>query len=409
MLNKNDQKQFANSLDTFSRDFYHKMFILSVDTDLICSPLSIQICAGMLRMGTKDDSETSRQLDAVLKFSSNDVNQIADGFRSALQYYQKYNVLRLANRVYVMNSIHLRKGFCDALCENFFSTAERIDFNNGQKSAATINAWVESETNNLLKNLVSPDSFSSDTRLVMINVIYFKGEWDIQFDEKHTQSDYFFVDDKNEIQVSMMNSFNKYFFADLSDLDATALRMAYKDTKLFMLIILPNKIDGLVALEKKLKSTTLESIISQLQQLDVFVKLPKFKTEFSVELSPVFRSLGVDTIFRNPEFDKMLEMKQPLRVSQILHMAVIEVNEEGTEAAAATSMMMVDMVATPVWPEQRTFYADHPFYYIIYDEVYGCLFMGNLKQKGLNLINTRKLCERCKGACPKFLAKRFIR
>ncbi|XP_030246779.1 antichymotrypsin-2-like [Drosophila navojoa] len=360
----------------------------------------------MLRMGAKDDSETSRQLDAGLKFSSSNVNQIADGFRSALQYYQKYSVLRMANRVYVMNSIHLRKGFCDALLQNFFSTPEYIDFKNGQKSAAAINAWVESETNNLIKDLVSPDSFSSDTRLVMINAIYFKGEWDIKFDEQQTQSEDFFIDDKNKIQVSMMNATNDYLYAELPNLDAKALRMSYKDTQLFMLVILPNKKDGLADLENGLKSTTLESIASELFPTKVSVKLPKFKTEFSMELTPVFQALGMDIIFTNPEFDKMLEKIEPLKVSQIVHKAFIEVNEEGTEAAAATAIFVNFEMMSSTEDEPKIFHADHPFCYIIYDEVYGCLFMGNFKQKDPSSINTSELCKPCKSECPRLHAKK---
>ncbi|XP_023172123.2 antichymotrypsin-2-like [Drosophila hydei] len=403
MVKKNGQKQFSDSLDTFSRDFYQKLVRLSPDRNLICSPLSVQICGGMLRMGVKDDSETSRQLDAGLKFSSTDVNEMADGFHNALKYYQRYSVLRMANKVYIMDSIHVRHGFSDVLTQKFLTSPEHIDFRNAKKSADTINGWVESQTNNLLKDLVSSDSFSSETRLVLINAIYFKGEWVIKFDRSETENEDFYVDAKNNIQVSMMNSFHDYFYAELSNLNATALRMAYKDSKLFMLVILPNKKDGLADLEKALKSTTLKSIISELEQVKVSVKLPKFKTEFAMELTPVFKSLGMDKIFTSAEFDKMLEMKQPLTVSQIIHKAFIEVNEEGTEAAAATS---VNVVFLSMNHDPKLFHANHPFYYIIYDEIYGCLFTGNLKHKDLISTNASEFCEPCKSACPRLRAKK---
>ncbi|XP_023172122.2 antichymotrypsin-2-like [Drosophila hydei] len=400
MVEKNDQKEFAKSLDTFSRDFYDKLVHSSPDKNLICSPLSVQICGGMLRMGVKDDSETSRQLDAGLKFSSTDVNELADGFHNALKYYQHYNVLRMANKVYIMDSYNLLQSFSEVLTQKFLSTPEHIDFRNAKKSADTINGWVEAQTNNLLKDLVSSDSFSSETRLVLINALYFKGEWNSKFNEKNTVSEDFFVDAKNNSQVSMMNTTHDYPYAELSNLDAKVLRMTYKDTELSMLIILPNKKDGLQDLEKDLKSTTLESIISELEQVKVSVKLPKFKTEFAMELTPVFKSLGMDKIFTSPEFDLMLEEEQPLTVSHIIHKAFIEVNEEGTEAAAATSMQ-VSLRSMPGPPRPKTFHADHPFFYIIYDDVYGCLFVGNLKLTSSDSINTLETCENCKSACPR--------
>ncbi|XP_064554867.1 antichymotrypsin-2-like [Drosophila montana] len=378
-MEKEESLILADSLGAFPRNLYHTLVKLNPDINLICSPISIQTCAGMLRMGADDGSETAKQLDEGLNFTSSDVNLLADGFYNTLNYYQQSSVLQMANKIYIMQKYQTRMEFSDVLTQKFLSNIENIDFSNSKKAANTINAWVESQTNSLIKDVVQQNVLNADTRLVLVNAIRFKGEWTIKFDESTTQNEDFFLDDKNRTIVDMMHSTNNYFYADLTNFEAKALRMAYKDSELYMLIILPNQKNGLNSLEQKLRLTPLDSITSLLKETKVSLKVPKFKAEFETELTPVFKELGISIIFSSQaEFGKMLEQNEPLSVSNILHKAFIEVNEEGTEAAAATAMVM--MVRSAPAPESmpEIFHANHPFYYTIYDENHGSLFVGNL-------------------------------
>lgn len=391
-MEKKESLILADSLGAFPRNLYHQLVKLNPDINLICSPISIQTCAGMLRMGADDGSETAKQLDEGLNFTSSDVNLLADGFYKTLNYYQQCSVLQMANKIYIMQKYRTRMEFSDVLTQKFLSDIEHIDFSKSKKAANTINAWVESKTNSLIKDLVQQNVLSADTRLVLVNAIHFKGEWTIKFDENATQKEDFFLDDKNHTKVDMMQSTNNYFYADLPNFEAKALRMAYKDSELYMLIILPNKKNGLNSLEQKLKLTPLDSITSILNETKVSLKVPKFKAEFEAELKPVFEELGIDIIFSSEaEFGKMLEQNEPLSVSNILHKAFIDVNEEGTEAAAATAMVMMMRSAPAPESMPEIFHANHPFYYTIYDENHGVLFVGNLLNPAF--ITCSQCCE----------------
>ncbi|XP_034485107.1 alaserpin-like [Drosophila innubila] len=388
---------FTKSLDIFSRNFYHQLVNFNPNRNIICSPLSIQTCAGMLRMGAVDGSETAIELDGGLNFSSNYAKEIANGFSNVLTTYVECSVLTMANKLYLMKDYKVRKRFNEILTQKFHSEAENIDFSIGSEAANTINGWVESRTNKLISNIVSSDALSGNTRLVLVNAIHFKGEWTVKFEESETRSEDFFLGNEKILKVSMMNAANKYYFADLPEMDAKALRLAYQDTDLFMLIILPNLNAGLKQLEKKLQTTSLEDITSQLTLHKVFVKLPKFKAEFEQELTPVFKEMGIKLIFNGQaEFGNMLDSNERLDVSKILHKAFIEVNEEGTEVAAATAMVVAVRSMPPPELEPKHFYADHPFYFTIYHANHGCLFVGNFNSPDISHVDNVRLVCQCK-------------
>ncbi|KRF97548.1 uncharacterized protein Dwil_GK20756 [Drosophila willistoni] len=168
-------------------------------------------------------------------------------------------------------------------------------------------------------------------------------------------------------------------FSSENYLDATALQMDYKDSDLSMLIVLPNTRTGLRHVENKLQSTSLKKITNLLTETPVDVKIPKFKAEFEQELSPVFQVLGIKRIFSNDaELGKIITTDDPVNVSQILHKAYIEVNELGSEAAAATAMIvMVRSMPLPP-PKPKQFYANKQFYYTIFHRSHGHLFAGNV-------------------------------
>ncbi|KAH8406649.1 hypothetical protein KR222_001566, partial [Zaprionus bogoriensis] len=377
-MDEGKSKAFASGLDAFSRNLYKHLISLNPNTDIICSPFSIQTCAGMLRMGAEEGSETARELDTGLSFSFSGVSEIANAFNSVLTAYQQCSMLKIANKMYIMKDFQAAQAFEEILTQKFLSQAQSIDFSSSEKAANEINAWVESQTNKLITNIVSPFDLNADSRLVVINAIHFKGEWSIKFDVRGTHKADFFQQDGKKVQVSMMYVSEEYEFADLTDLNAKALQMEYHNTSLCMLIILPNKRDGLNKLVQDLQAKPLTDIISLLHKNEVRVKLPKFKTEFSQELTPLFKLLGMNRIFSNDaEFAKLLRPSAAIKVSKIIHKAFIEVNEEGTEAAAATAVTMTFLSAR-VLPEPPKFYADHPFFYVIYDKTYGVLFVGSV-------------------------------
>ncbi|XP_030387489.1 serine protease inhibitor 42Dd-like isoform X2 [Scaptodrosophila lebanonensis] len=356
--------EFAKNLDTFSRNVYSELVQLNQNTNIIFSPFSIQTCAAMVRIGA--EGETATEMDVGLKLVSSDVKEIADTYGQVMADYEKSKVLKIANKVYIKEGYSAREEFKNILTRKFLSKPENINFVQSSVAASTINAWVESKTNNLIKDLISPDVLNADTRLVLINAIHFKGQWKTKFDEANTEDEDFYLNDVDKVKMPMMNVRHDFRFAELPEYDAQALEMPYKDSDLSMLVILPNKKTGLLSLEQKLKTVKLSDITSKLSSTKVIVKFPKFKAEFSQELTPVFKKLGMVRLFAdNAEFGNILQSPEALKVSQIIHKAFIDVNEEGTEAAAATAIVVMQITSTRFNVPPKRFIANRPFYFVI--------------------------------------------
>nr|NP_995761.1 serpin 42Da, isoform D [Drosophila melanogaster]AAS64784.1 serpin 42Da, isoform D [Drosophila melanogaster]CAD21895.1 serpin 4 [Drosophila melanogaster] len=372
-------QEFARRLALFSINVYGKLSGQKPGENIVFSPFSIQTCAAMARLGA--ENETATQLDQGLGLASSDPEQIAHSFHQVLAAYQDSQILRIANKIFVMDGYQLRQEFDQLLSKQFLSAAQSVDFSKNVQAAATINNWVEQRTNHLIKDLVPADVLNSESRLVLVNAIHFKGTWQHQFAKHLTRPDTFHLDGERTVQVPMMSLKERFRYADLPALDAMALELPYKDSDLSMLIVLPNTKTGLPALEEKLRLTTLSQITQSLYETKVALKLPRFKAEFQVELSEVFQKLGMSRMFSDQaEFGKMLQSPEPLKVSAIIHKAFIEVNEEGTEAAAATGMFM-SLTSLPMpKPDPIRFNVDHPFTFYILNKDSTALFAGSIKK-----------------------------
>jgi serpin B len=190
-----------------------------------------------------------------------------------------------ANKIYVMKNYSVKKSFNDVATKSFSSEAQTLDFSQSTQSAAEINGWVESKTNNKIKDLIKSDTLDSDTRMVLVNAIYFKGFWTYQFDPKNTFKAPFYLNEQDTVQVDFMKVKKHFKYGHLQDLDATAIELPYKDSDITMLIILPNTRTGLSALEGKLNTIDLGEISSKMYSQEVNVEIPKFKIEFDIELN----------------------------------------------------------------------------------------------------------------------------
>lgn len=190
-----------------------------------------------------------------------------------------------ANKVYVMKNFSVKKSFQDVATKSFASEAQTLDFSHNTEAAGTINGWVEEHTNNKIKDLIKADSLDADTRMVLVNAIYFKGFWTYQFDPKNTFKAPFYLNDVDSVQVDFMKIKKNFKYGFLENLDATALELPYKDSDISMLIILPNKKTGLSALESKLHTIDFAELSNQMYSQEVNVEIPKFKIEFDIELN----------------------------------------------------------------------------------------------------------------------------
>jgi len=238
-----------------------------------------------------------------------------------------------------------------------------------------INRWVEDHTNDRIQDLMPAGSVGPLTRLVLANAVFFKGDWAKQFKASATFSEQFKTDAGGQVVVPMMSQEASFQYGQHPGLQV--LSMPYAGGDLSMVILLPEANDGLQKLEAELSAETLKQWTGRLRKTKIVVQVPKFKAESSFGLNPTMQAMGMTDAFTagKADFSGMSD-RDGLFISDAVHKAFIEVNEEGTEAAAATGIAIRPMSAQPM---PVVFHADHPFLYLIRHEATGAiLFMGRM-------------------------------
>ncbi|KAL5287307.1 SERPINI1.2 family protein [Megaselia abdita] len=341
--------------------------------NIIISPLSVQTCVALAYAGAS--GETAHEIVKGLRLVSDKREEVAESYAEFLQSYKDNQLVKIANKIYVNQNYKLKESFKEITGKYFNSEADTLNVANPAAAADKINKWVEDKTNNKIKDLISSDNIDDLTRLVLVNAIYFKGNWAKKFDKENTMKESFYFNENDSVQVDMMTQKSKFRFGVFEDLDATTLELPYADSNLSMLIVLPNQRTGLKDVGSKLKNKSIFEISQNMYETEVSVMFPKFKVDYAVELTEPLKKMGMTKMFSNAaEFDNMLEQPEELKVSKVLHKAFIEVNEEGTEAAAATGVIM--MMRCALIPEPtKEFIVDHPFIYVIWDKK-NILFAG---------------------------------
>jgi len=257
-----------------------------------------------------------------------------------------------------------------------FFVAIRGDSN---AAAAIINKWVAEKTNNKITQIVSAEDVSRLTRLVLVNAIYFKGDWLTKFDINDTRDHDFHISPTESVKVKMMHMKSiKLFYGVSSELNAEAIELPYTGENLSMVILLPDTGTTLSQLEEKLTSDDLafvkEKFSMSLEEVKLW--LPRFSLDEKLDLAEVLKRMGMRGLFTAGVADLSgLDGSKDLFVTKALHRAVVEVNEEGTEAAAATAVVMENRSQ----PREKIFYANHPFLFFIQDKATrSILFLGRL-------------------------------
>lgn len=354
--------QFASQTNSFALELYKQ--IASTDKkNVIISPLSISTCLSLAACGAA--GETAEEMYSVLKYDgAAQKSAVAEQYGKVLAGLNANPNLNIANKVYVMEKYSVKPSFGEMAQKSFYSEAELVNFAENVAAAAKINGWVEKKTNDKIKDLISSDALGQDTRMVLVNAIHFKGTWKHQFDAQQTVPLPFWVSATESVEVPTMNIKKHFNYGVFEDLNASGLELTYSDGDLSMLILLPNERDGLPQLEEKLQSINLAELMTKMYSQEVEVSLPKFKIEFDLDLKETLEKLGMGTMFTDKaDFSELLEQPDPLYVSKVVHKAFIEVNEEGTEAAAATGMIMMARCFIPT----ARFAVEHPFYFALFD------------------------------------------
>lgn len=246
--------------------------------------------------------DTLKQIQNALHLSSCDHEEIVNLFedylskltskksRNTNRSQSTSSILSNANCLYVMAGYTIKKGVKDVL-SRFNFDIQSLDFARSEDSALTINSYVEQQTKSKIKKIADPSMLDESTRLVIVNAIYFKADWEQEFYKERSCKKDFYIDGTEFIQIDYMNHIDRFMFAFLEDINAKVLQLEYKSVPFNFIIILPNERTGLSALESNLQNYDLKQIISKLSERRVNATIPKFKVEFDLELNDVLQEV----------------------------------------------------------------------------------------------------------------------
>ncbi|XP_073847653.1 uncharacterized protein [Musca autumnalis] len=374
--------KFARGGAELTVELLDKLQAATNKENVLISPLSIQTCMALAFTGAK--GETANEIAKVMKFVSTSPEEVAETFHNVLTNYEGSKLVKMANKVYVQEGCGIKPEYAAITKEKYYAAAESINFAENVAAATKINNWVEEKTAGKIGDLIPAEALDSDTRLILLNALHFKGEWQEKFDPADTSEEDFWLNETESTKVQLMRKSGEFRFGYIPDYECEALEIPYKDSDLSMFVLLPFKRDGLQAMADKLKGANLLDLDQQLRTVnDMIVKFPKFKIEYSVELSKVMQEMGIKTAFGAADLSNLLESSQGVNVSEIFHKTCIEVNEEGCEAAAATGFVGTFCCLPP------QFKADHPFMYFIWNKK-NIFFAGAFVEPPNQALNVKK-------------------
>ncbi|MDR3622126.1 MAG: serpin family protein [Paludisphaera borealis] len=382
--------KLASATSRFALDLYGEL--RRREGNVFCSPLSITTALAMTSAGAR--GETAEQMNRTLHLdrlgpqAHADLGLWIDSLRASIKDAQqqpgeKDQALQeaglwMANAVWIDEREKLVPDFVALLDRSFRSKARAVDFAHAAAAAReTINRWVEDQTRDKIKDLLKPSVVTSDTVVVLTSAIYFKGYWVHPFSAQATRDDDFRPAKGDPVRVKMMNQTTRlpYFEGEAFQ----ALELPYKDGSLAMVVLLPKQADGLEALEASLSVENLDSWVAGLKPSRVIVSLPRFTSTVEAELKDVLTKLGMPLAFQGDADFSGITGSRDFAISAVVHKAFVEVEEKGTEAAAATAVVGVRSSAFAA--KEIVFRADHPFLYLIRDTKTGAiLFMGRLSR-----------------------------
>lgn len=375
-----EQLSSANSL--FALELFRTLNESNPTGNIFFSPLSISSALAMVFLGTK--GSTAAQLSKTFHFDSvEDVHSRFQSLNAEVSKRGASHTLKLANRLYGEKTYNFLPEFLTSTQKMYGADLAPVDFQHASEDARKeINQWVKGQTEGKISELLAVGVVDSMTKLVLVNAIYFKGLWEEKFMKQDTTDAPFRLNKKNTKSVKMMYQKKKFFFGYISDLKCKVLEMPYQGGELSMVILLPEDIeDESTGLKKIEEQITLEKLREwtkreNLENIDVHVKLPRFKIEESYILNSNLGRLGLQDLFNSSKADLSgMSGSRDLFISKIVHKAFVEVNEEGTEAAAATAGIATFCMLLP----EEEFTADHPFvFFIRHNPTANVLFLGRV-------------------------------
>jgi len=347
----------------------------NADGNIFISPPSLFMALSMIYNGA--DGVTKEEIAKVLHIEGMDANNLNNAnasLMSKLQSDSKQIQLNIANSIWLNKNFHFQTDFAQNNKDYFNANIHEIDISDS-KSAKMINDWVKEATNNKIDKIVDAP-LNTDLVTILINAIYFKGSWKDEFEKKLTEKRIFHLDNGTTKDVPLMKLNKKLLYLENENFQAVSL--PYGDGEMSMKVFLPKENIGVDEFKSILIDDNWKKWLSQFQEEKGTILLPKFQLEYEVKLNETLKKLGMTTAFdEDANFTKVIEENDPLWISLVKQKTFIDVNEEGTEAAAVTSIQMETTSA----PIDQPFYMEvnRPFFFAITDDrTSTILFMGSI-------------------------------
>ena len=372
----------AESNNTFGGNLYGQL--KATKGNVFFSPFSIEAALGMTSVGARGN--TLAEMQKVLHLPAGEEN-VHGGFKAMIAAIQHPKLeadkrgyeLTIANALWGMSGYPWRKEFLATTAEHYGAGLVETDFAKPEVARGIINKWVEEQTREKIKDLIPKGILTPLTRMVLTNAIYFKGSWATEFDKKLTKDGPFHLADGKKQDAPLMHRRAEFSYAETADYQAVELPYKGKDTA--MLVWLSRKAENFADLEAKFSATVIADTVKALRPgTDVELTLPKFKVETEYSLAEPLIALGMKHAFEHgkADFTGMHTGREFLSISAVLHKAFVDVNEEGTEAAAATAVVLRGDAAPP---PPKVFEANRPFLFAIRHVPTGAvLFLGRVSQ-----------------------------
>jgi serpin B len=368
-----------------SNDFNFAMYgaLRGSKGNLFFSPTSMRQALGIAYLGARGD--TAKEMSAALRLDGDALKSaaIAKAEVSDWQAARGAASLAIANRLWADKSFDMRPEFRKNALDAYGSPVDPVDFSHHPNDARLlINGWVATQTQDKVKDLIPRPAITPDTRVVITNAIWFKGIWAHPFEKAATRNEGFLADGKTSVDVPMMHQTGGFGLASADG--AKVLEMRYGKSDLAMDVVLPDSPNGLAAIEDKLATGRFATWTSSLSMQRVDVSFPKLTFTWGDSVKEPLKRLGMKSAFEEGRAD-LTGIASPraaggnLLITDVIHKAFVAIDEQGTEAAAATAVIIGRESATAEEPPPVVFKADHPFVVVIRDVNHGrILFMGRV-------------------------------
>ena len=360
----------VNQDNEFAFDLLKKTITSSGETNVFVSPLSVSIALGMAWNGANGTTKT--EMETALKMSGMSVSNINDYYKimqSSLPAIDPTTKLSIANSLWYKTGFEVKSDFLKVNSDYFNAYIKELDFSKAW-ALDTINNWCSKKTNTLIPSII--DKIPSNGVMYLMNAVYFKGIWRKQFEKKNTSVLKFTTETGNQADVNMMYQKDTFRYAETET--AQYLDIPYGNKAFSMTVILPAQNKTTAEVLNSLTTNTWTNILNLLNQREVMVYLPRFKVTNKFKLNDVLKEMGMKLAFTDfADFSKISDL--PLQISEVIHKTYVTVDEEGTEAAAVTSIGII----TTSMPQIPVFRVDRPFVFVIREKSTGViLFIGKM-------------------------------